>query len=260
MNPAAEARRTDSRDPPDLEEALLETLLDHPDLAPGFTSQQLEGQGQQITFMGAAEHVRGQAACCRVDLVIPRADADRLLDILRREFASPACSSGWCPPDQREAGVMNGLVVLSIALLSALMPTSALPATAPDLPPEAQVFRRLRSNPRSVPPTSTSKPRKPAHAAWAPAPTNGRWAWANRTDGFAVPPSRYTEWDVGLERTVRLPGKRDLDQQLGAAGIATARVGRGEALHRRAEACWPCGSTGCGKNPPSCSGAINGTT
>jgi cobalt-zinc-cadmium efflux system outer membrane protein len=36
---------------------------------------------------------------------------------------------------------------------------------------------------------------------------------------------------VGLERTVRLPGKRDLDQQLGAAGIATARVGRGEALH-----------------------------
>ena len=42
---------------------------------------------------------------------------------------------------------MNGLVVLSIALLSALMPTSALPATAPDLPPEAQVFAALRSNP-----------------------------------------------------------------------------------------------------------------
>jgi cobalt-zinc-cadmium efflux system outer membrane protein len=61
---------------------------------------------------------------------------------------------------------------------------------------------------------------------------NGRWAWASRTDGFAVPAEgRYTEWDVGLERTVRLPGKRDLDQQLGAAGIATARVGRGEALH-----------------------------
>jgi hypothetical protein len=42
---------------------------------------------------------------------------------------------------------MNGLVVLSIALLSALMPTSALPATAPDLPPEAQVFAALHSNP-----------------------------------------------------------------------------------------------------------------
>ena len=34
--------------PVDVEDALLETLLDHPDLAPGFTSQAVEGHGQRV--------------------------------------------------------------------------------------------------------------------------------------------------------------------------------------------------------------------
>ena len=88
--------------PIEVEDALLETLLEHPDLAPGFTSQRVEGQGQRVTFIGTAEHVRGRAACCRVQLVVPQASADQLLDILRREFASsrvffwivPALASG----------------------------------------------------------------------------------------------------------------------------------------------------------------------
>ncbi|MDD2988702.1 MAG: DUF3240 family protein [Zoogloea sp.] len=88
--------------PIEVEDALLETLLEHPELAPGFTSQRVEGQGQRVTFIGTAEHVRGRAACCRVQLVVPQASADQLLDILRREFASsrvffwmvPALASG----------------------------------------------------------------------------------------------------------------------------------------------------------------------
>lgn len=88
--------------PIEVEDALLETLLEHPDLAPGFTSQRVEGQGQRVTFIGTAEHVRGRAACCRVQLAVPQASADQLLDILRREFASsrvffwmvPALASG----------------------------------------------------------------------------------------------------------------------------------------------------------------------
>lgn len=127
---------------------------------------------------------------------------------------------------------MNGLVVLSIALLSALMPTSALPATAPDLPPEAQVFAALRSNPA----VSAADEHIEAQEARARRLGAGPYEWTldlgeqNRRVRSTAE-GRYTEWDVGLERTVRLPGKRDLDQQLGAAGIATARVGRGEALH-----------------------------
>ena len=90
MNPAAEAHVVLTLViPPDVEEALLETLLDHPHLVPGFTSQRIEGEGQQVTFVGTAEHVRGRAAYRRVELVLPPGNADRLLDLLRREFASP---------------------------------------------------------------------------------------------------------------------------------------------------------------------------
>ena len=88
--------------PVDVEEALLETLLEHPELAPGFTSQKVEGQGQRITFIGTSEHVRGRAACCRVQLVVPLTDANALLDILKARFATsrvffwmvPAIASG----------------------------------------------------------------------------------------------------------------------------------------------------------------------
>lgn len=88
--------------PVDVEDALVETLLEHPDLAPGFTSQQVEGHGQRVSFIGTAEHVRGRAAYCRVQLVVPRADADALLALLRERFATsrvffwmvPAIASG----------------------------------------------------------------------------------------------------------------------------------------------------------------------
>ena len=74
--------------PADVEDALLETLLEHPDLAPGFTSQPVEGHGQRVSFIGTAEHVRGRAAYSRVQLVVPRADADALLALLRERFAT----------------------------------------------------------------------------------------------------------------------------------------------------------------------------
>lgn len=74
--------------PVEVEDALLEALLEHPELAPGFTSHRVEGLGQRVTFIGTAEHVRGSAAHCRVQLVIPRDDAERLLDILRSRFAT----------------------------------------------------------------------------------------------------------------------------------------------------------------------------
>lgn len=88
--------------PVDVEDALVETLLEHPDLAPCFTSQPVEGHGQRVSFIGTAEHVRGRAAYCRVQLVVPRADADALLALLRERFATsrvffwmvPAIASG----------------------------------------------------------------------------------------------------------------------------------------------------------------------
>ena len=88
--------------PVDVEDALLETLLEHPELAPGFTSQPVEGHGQRVSFIGTAEHVRGRAAYCRVQLVVPHTDAETLLALLRERFATsrvffwmvPAIASG----------------------------------------------------------------------------------------------------------------------------------------------------------------------
>ena len=74
--------------PAEVEDALIDTLLEHPDLAPGFTSQQVEGHGQRVSFIGTAEHVRGRAAYSRVQMVVPRADADTLLALLRERFAT----------------------------------------------------------------------------------------------------------------------------------------------------------------------------
>ena len=102
MNPESTAVVLTLIMPVDVEDAVLETLLDHPDLAPGFTSQPVEGHGQRVSFIGTAEHVRGRAAYCRVQLVVPRADADALLALLRERFATsrvffwmiPAIASG----------------------------------------------------------------------------------------------------------------------------------------------------------------------
>lgn len=74
--------------PMEVDDALTETLLEHPDLAPGFTSQRVEGQGRRVQFIGTAEHVRGRAAYTRIELVLARDDADALLNILRREFST----------------------------------------------------------------------------------------------------------------------------------------------------------------------------
>lgn len=45
------------------------------------------------------------------------------------------------------------------------------------------------------------------------------------------PDYRYTEWDVALERTLRLPNKARLDAQLGEQGINQSHYVLGDALH-----------------------------
>lgn len=53
-------------------------------------------------------------------------------------------------------------------------------------------------------------------------------------DVRTTPAARYAEWDVGIERAFRLPGKAALDAELGEAGVAGARLALGDALHEAA--------------------------
>jgi len=45
---------------------------------------------------------------------------------------------------------------------------------------------------------------------------------------------RYREWNVGIERTIRLPGKGSADRNIGKATIDESRAQYGEALHESA--------------------------
>ncbi len=46
-----------------------------------------------------------------------------------------------------------------------------------------------------------------------------------------APSEQFNEWEVGIERGFRLPGKSALDKQLGEQGVAKARLAYGDALH-----------------------------
>lgn len=45
---------------------------------------------------------------------------------------------------------------------------------------------------------------------------------------------RYNEWNIGIERTIRLPGKAAADRNLGKASVEESQARYGEALHESA--------------------------
>lgn len=88
--------------PHELEESLIDTLLDHSDLVPGFTSLQAEGHGQRVTYVDTREHVRGRASYSQIQMELTQHNADQLLTVLRQRFSTdriffwmvPALASG----------------------------------------------------------------------------------------------------------------------------------------------------------------------
>jgi outer membrane protein TolC len=58
---------------------------------------------------------------------------------------------------------------------------------------------------------------------WTPRVTGQR----RRIDGGP----RYGEWNVGIERTIRLPGKAAADRNIGGAAVEASQASYGEALH-----------------------------
>ncbi len=122
-----------------------------------------------------------------------------------------------------------------LTALLALLPLGAFAqpaADAPDLPLRAQVEDALRGSPAVRAAGSLID----AEEARSRRLAAGTHEWTVRlTDQQrrvrGTPDARYNEWDVGIDRSLRLPGKGELDRQLGSAGIASARIGRGDALH-----------------------------
>lgn len=119
-----------------------------------------------------------------------------------------------------------------LALLTLGVSALAAATSPPDLPPEPQALAALRGSPL-VDAAGENIEAQEARARRLAVGTH-EWTLSLGEQNRRVrttPEGRYTEWDVGLERGLRLPGKRDLDVQLGAAGVNVARISRGDALH-----------------------------
>ncbi|MFN3884749.1 MAG: TolC family protein [Rhodocyclaceae bacterium] len=123
---------------------------------------------------------------------------------------------------------MKKLLVMSVLVLSYGL---AQGAETMDLPPQEQALAAVRAHPQ-------------VRAALA-----GMHAAQAQRDGLTAGPheltlrameqsrkdrsvdQRYREHEIGIERSLRLPGKAVLDAELGAAGLEVARHALGDSLH-----------------------------
>ncbi|HUW49720.1 MAG TPA: TolC family protein [Sulfuricella sp.] len=100
----------------------------------------------------------------------------------------------------------------------------------PDLPPTAAVVAAIRNSPDVLAAQSGIK----AGEAVSRRLQAGDHEFNLRVMGqrrSINPSERYREWDVGLERAIRLPGKAALDGKLGEAEITRSHTLYGDALH-----------------------------
>jgi nitrogen regulatory protein PII len=69
-----------------LEENLVDHLLEHSELASGFTTSTVEGHGAGAAFHSAAEQVRGRAHRVQMQIVMNREDAATLIEHLKQDL------------------------------------------------------------------------------------------------------------------------------------------------------------------------------
>ena len=83
--------------PKGMEENLVDHLLEHHEIASGFTTIEVEGHGQGATFRSMGERVRGRARLVQMQVVLSRADAQTLVQHLKETLPSPEIAY-WIAP------------------------------------------------------------------------------------------------------------------------------------------------------------------
>lgn len=120
-----------------------------------------------------------------------------------------------------------------LILLAALFPFPALAAEAsyPDLPPLSQVEAALNSNVNVMTAETGIKVEQANQRRWEAGnhEFNLRMGAAHRH--VVNTERRVPEWDVALERPIRLPGKSGIDSSIGAEGVAHAEFVLGDSRH-----------------------------
>lgn len=117
------------------------------------------------------------------------------------------------------------------------LPLLALPATAaewPDLPPAVQVQQAVLAHPQVRVARAGVRSGEANRDRLVAGPNEFaiRMASQRRTERPAD--LRYREHEIGIERTLRLPGKAAQDADIGDAGVEHAQFALGDALHETA--------------------------
>ena len=128
-----------------------------------------------------------------------------------------------------------------LLLLAAPLLALAAPQDAPDLPPPLVAAKTIRQSPE----VAAARAQLLAEEANRDRLDSGTHETSLRLESsrrrVASLNERYPEWSVNIERAFRLPGKARIDGELGAQGVAWAKVALGDALHessRRLLALW----------------------
>lgn len=120
-------------------------------------------------------------------------------------------------------------LLAGLMLISSLASAAEIPA--PDLPPSTQVERALNENLLVLNAVSELKIEQAnQHKLDSGIYEFNLRAGSSHRD-IASTGIRMKEWDVALERPVRLPNKAGIDHDIGSAGVARARFALGDAHH-----------------------------
>jgi outer membrane protein TolC len=137
-----------------------------------------------------------------------------------------------CPP-----GSPRGLAALAAAIAATIALQAGAadrPAASPDLPPEESAMQAILQHPSvagaragiGVEEANRRRLNAGSHE------TGVRLTTQNRHDAGAG--RNFAEWDLTVERGLRLPGKGALDAQLGEQGVGQAKLAVGDARHETA--------------------------
>lgn len=126
---------------------------------------------------------------------------------------------------------------LSLLLTSLLALSSAALAAQPVNPPGLMPTDIARPLLEQDPSVAAARAGLDAGRQEAGILESSPYEWTARTTGQqrrVQNGSNYTEWSLGVERALRLPGKAAADRKLGQAAIAESQARYGEALHEAA--------------------------
>jgi outer membrane protein TolC len=124
---------------------------------------------------------------------------------------------------RQTAGVLLGIMLSSLA--------SAAEINHPDLPPLAQVERALNESLLVKNANNNMRLEQANQRKLNSGPYEFNLRAGSSQRNIADTGQKLQEWDAALERQIRLPGKADIDRDIGAAGVTKAEYALGDAHH-----------------------------